>query len=168
MSKHVHVHIYDAGWDESKHPRAKDGKFGTGAGSSSGRPSGKKYDKETRLRAERHLAVIPKSADGKIDTSLLFKHPEADPMEMAEAEGERKGKPQTREEVISLEDLVPTQEYVTRAGIWSYLNNVGRGEGEIAVHEMGGKLLLMDGHHRVSAMMLAGIKRANLKVTRRR
>jgi hypothetical protein len=33
MARHVHVHLtQDGGWDESKHPRKDDGKFGSGSG----------------------------------------------------------------------------------------------------------------------------------------
>jgi DNA topoisomerase-1 len=40
MSRHIHVHVHTAdrsAWEEGKHPRAPDGKFGSGAGSTEGR-----------------------------------------------------------------------------------------------------------------------------------
>ncbi len=38
MARHIHVHMHDAptrdSWEESKHPRKDDGKFGSGSGGS--------------------------------------------------------------------------------------------------------------------------------------
>jgi hypothetical protein len=34
MKRNIHIHVHDAGWDESKHPRRDDGKFGSGSASS--------------------------------------------------------------------------------------------------------------------------------------
>lgn len=40
MARHVHVHLHDVptrdSWEESKHPRKDDGKFGSGSGPSKG------------------------------------------------------------------------------------------------------------------------------------
>lgn len=32
MAKHIHIYLHDGTWTESKHPRAGDGKFGSGSG----------------------------------------------------------------------------------------------------------------------------------------
>lgn len=41
MARHVHVHVHDDGFNESDHPRASNGKFGSGGGSAGGGGKGK-------------------------------------------------------------------------------------------------------------------------------
>lgn len=57
MTKHIHIHLNsaptkDAGWQENKHPRRDDGKFGSGAGQRRG-PSGRSFGERGRAAAKK-------------------------------------------------------------------------------------------------------------------
>jgi len=40
MARHIHVHVHDGSFNESDHPRAENGKFGSGGGSAGGSRKG--------------------------------------------------------------------------------------------------------------------------------
>ncbi len=63
MAKHVHIHIHrgstaDAGFEESKHPRADNGQFGKGSGGSKGSAEGGKSHTETNSFTHPHSGSV--------------------------------------------------------------------------------------------------------------
>jgi len=157
---HIHFHTRDAEkWDESKHPRASNGRFG------SGRPSGKEYGPETLARVKRRLSIHP---GAEVPTHQFFSHMPVDLETLPQIKGQLK-KVEGRE-LVNLEELIPTQATVTKKGLLLYAANKGNvgASGSIKVIEKQGKLYLLDGHHRVSVMRIAGIGKADIDVMRER
>jgi hypothetical protein len=158
---HIHYHTRDAGkWEESKHPRASNGEFGSGQRFTIS-PAGAK-------RAERNLAMM---ADGKtLPVGSVFKHEEAPPAVVEKLEKatdawefyEEAGKVST--ESVNLQDLVPTQESVVVDTVVEFLRSQRNTREQPKVVEYQGHKYLVDGHHRVAALVLAGIKSAPLSV----
>lgn len=85
MALHIHIHkpTRDAGWDESKHPRKDDGKFGSGGGKKAapelrhtGTPGTKQaitVDPERRLKSLRDLQAAKPSKEREATIAALEK-----------------------------------------------------------------------------------------------
>lgn len=67
-------------------------------------------------------------------------------------------------ETLNLDDLTVVQDEVGAEGLRHYLYGTGRSKGNPIVLRLSGKNYLMDGHHRVGAMLLEGKKAAKFEV----
>lgn len=69
MRKTVHVHVHNHatrdGWEEGKHPRADDGKFGSGGGSGSDKGEGSGSDKKGPAKAKKGEVHFKEAKDGQ-------------------------------------------------------------------------------------------------------
>jgi uncharacterized ParB-like nuclease family protein len=134
----------DAEFEESKHPRDNDGKFGSGGGGKSAWSSAERMNK------------IP----GAINVYKM--RPSEMPMtgeELHKAKEAGKGK----EKVVNVADLIPTQVHLNQEKVEEYKEGEEGDHEAPDVVEKSGKLYLYDGHHRIAAQAQKG--KTKVKVT---
>ena len=84
------IRAYDAGWNESQHPRAKNGRFSSGHGARSSLPANKR---DVRIDALRKLAKVAGEGAGKMPKSKQPKKPKAPKYTKEEGYKNQIGKP---------------------------------------------------------------------------
>lgn len=150
MRRTVHVHLHpratrDAGWQEGKHPRADDGKFGSG----SGKPAPKAVTREERrawaVKKARSLAKGGKlKADDVFGPGRWIELPED--VEMSTGKEQR---------IVDTAALYTTQGETKLAGVEAYIaKNASQDHLPEAVLLRGGGVLILDGNHRAAAQKL--------------
>ena len=155
MSKTIHIWFHDS-FNEADHPRADNGKFGSGSGGGS---SAAKH----QVLARRRLKHIPKDENGLVRTRFVFAHP----FDEAPMRDSKKGfKEHTAS--VNTSAIIPTQEHVKHEGVAKYVES-GERQHRLTkqlpeVIKDGDKYYLMDGHHRVSADIFGGKQSIQVRV----
>lgn len=190
--KHTHVHLHygrDDAWNEADHPRAPDGKFGasgggganggaghTGGASGGGTSSAKmpEIPEQNKKVGLSQLALldgrgteyrgtgIGTAQKGDVLVSNVLEGAKP-PMNYSLADQELPGEPKI--EKLNLRNLIGTQVSVDTQQVGRFIR------GEINPKELpqvartpDGKLYLQDGHHRMIALRLSGIRSAEFEV----
>lgn len=160
----VHVHIYnDAGWDESKHPRDH-GQFAKAGG---GAETQVKLFKPSEMkRGKEALANLPHGDfKGEAQTEHIFSNKVAGDWNYGVNDLELPDGGEVK--LIALSHVVPTQGSVDTAQVAKFLGNTtyaNQGMPTAVYDSKTGKYYLQDGHHRLSADILAGRKAAPVHV----
>lgn len=66
MAKHIHIHLpktQDSGWEENKHPRKDDGKFGSGSGGGKKSPADEHAEKKPEGKKPTKAELTKQAAD---------------------------------------------------------------------------------------------------------
>lgn len=140
-----------AEFNEADHPRASDGKFGSGGG------EGTKAKK----------AITDKvKPNGNVNTSDIFSK-EAMPEYGSGMDTHFKipYNAKWKEETVDLADLHPAQKEVSAKGVEEYMEGKGRSQNDLpsVVRDEKGNLIAKDGHHRLAAMMAKGETKVKVK-----
>lgn len=171
-----------AEWDESKHPRADDGKFGHG-GKSSARPSGgaatRRFSPETQTDDPWKLAnpADPSSYADPTDPQRSRERVELGLSAFPTALGEKpygshgRITPEERQAApwadVPLEDFLAVQDNIQPGKVAYYLSGGKRKRGAsppFAIRLENGDVHLIDGHHQATAALLAGKKSFRVKL----
>lgn len=150
MARHIHIHLtgltQDAGWEEGKHPRKDDGKFGRGS-------SGGKIDAG---HAAKRIAQL-KNAKGDLDTRAVF----GNAIRPNPARSVKQMKPVDVD--VPAGALIPTQPTVEAGGVSKYVRNQSDELPEV-VKTPQGRYILLDGHHRAAAAILGKLASVRVRV----
>lgn len=169
MTRHIHVHLHGPerardSWDESKHPRKPNGEFGRGGSAPAN--AHPKYKPKEQQRAKTILATMPDGQwKGEKETKAIFGHAVEGKWNYPTSDREI---PEGGEvQLIALSHLIPTQGTVETKKIEEFLGNkryANQGRPVAIRDATTGKYYLQDGHHRVSADLMAGRKTAEIEV----